>query len=246
MLKALIFDCDGVLVDTERDAHRVGFNQAFAEHGIDAEWSVELYARLLLTAGGKERMKAYFDEFGWPEAKVAEHGGGQGGKDELILALHKTKTALVSAIVADLPVRPGVLRIVDEAMAAGVRLGVCTTSNPKFIDAVLDLFGAERKAAFEFVHAGDVVSKKKPDPEIYLLALETLGLPASDCVVVEDSRNGLLSATGAGIPTLITTSTYTAEEDFTEAARVVPELGDDPALITLADLNALNAAATAA
>jgi HAD superfamily hydrolase (TIGR01509 family) len=242
MIKALIFDCDGVLVDTERDAHRVGFNMAFKDFGIDAEWSVELYARLLLTAGGKERMTVYFQEFGWPEDKVAEYGG----KQELIAALHKTKTAMTSDIVKDLPVRPGILRIIDEAMAAGVRLGVCTTSNPKFIDAVLDLFGAERKAAFEFVHAGDVVSKKKPDPEIYLLALETLGLPASACMVVEDSRNGLLASTGAGIPTLVTTSTYTTDEDFTEAARVVPELGDAPNInITLEDLNALNAAAAA-
>ena len=241
MIKALIFDCDGVLVDTERDAHRVGFNRAFAEFGIDAEWSVELYERLLLTAGGKERMTVYFNEFGWPEDQVAKFGGQQ----ELILALHKEKTRITSEIVTELPVRPGILRIIDEARAAGVRLGVCTTSNAKFIDAVLDLFGAERKAAFEFVHAGDVVAKKKPDPEIYNLALETLGLPASDCVVVEDSRNGLLAASGAGIPTLITTSTYTKEEDFSEAARVVPELGDDPIIITLADLNALNEAATA-
>lgn len=242
MFKALIFDCDGVLVDTERDAHRPGFNLAFKEFGIDAEWSVDLYARLLLTAGGKERMVVYFNEFGWPEEQVARFGG----KDELILALHKEKTRLTSDIVKDLPVRPGVLRIIDEAIAAGVRLGVCTTSNPKFIDAVLDLFGPERKAAFEFVHAGDVVPKKKPAPDIYLLALETLGLPASDCMVVEDSRNGLLAATGAGIPTLITTSTYTAEEDFTGAARIVPELGDDPVLITIEDLDALNAAAKAA
>jgi len=242
VVKAIIFDCDGVLVDTERDAHRVGFNLAFKEFGIAAEWSVELYARLLLTAGGKERMKVYFEEFGWPAAQVAEHGG----QDELILALHKEKTRLTSEIVKDLPVRPGILRIIDEAIAANVRLGVCTTSNPKFIDAVLDLFGAERKAAFEFVHAGDVVSKKKPDPEIYLLALETLGLPASDCVVIEDSRNGLLAATGAGLPTLITVSTYTGEEDFAEAARVVPELGDAPAInITLNDLNALAATAAA-
>lgn len=238
MVKAIIFDCDGVLVDTERDAHRVGFNRAFRQFGIDAEWSVELYARLLLTAGGKERMKVYFEEFGWPEDKLAEYGS----KDELIAALHKEKTAITSDIVAELPVRPGILRIIDEAMANGVRLGVCTTSNPKFIDAVLDLFGADRKAAFEFVHAGDVVSKKKPDPEIYELATRSLGLDPKECVVIEDSRNGLLAATGAGYPTLITTSTYTVDEDFTEAARVVPELGDAPSPeVTLADLSALTA-----
>ncbi|AKH44017.1 HAD superfamily hydrolase (TIGR01509 family) [Altererythrobacter atlanticus] len=240
MVKAIIFDCDGVLVDTERDAHRVGFNRAFDQFGIDAEWSVELYAKLLLTAGGKERMRVYFDEFGWPEDKVSEYGG----KDELIAALHKEKTRITSEIVAELPVRPGVLRLVDEAIAAGVRLGVCTTSNPKFIDAVLDLFGQERKAAFEFVHAGDVVSKKKPDPEIYDLATKSLGLSPADCVVIEDSRNGLLAATGAGYPTLITTSTYTMDEDFTEAAKVVPELGDEPNVkVTLADLGELTAKA---
>lgn len=241
MVKALIFDCDGVLVDTERDAHRVGFNRAFAEHGIDAEWDVDLYGRLLLVAGGKERMRAYFDEFGWPEGADSDEA-----KDALIIDLHKTKTRITSEIVTELPVRPGILRIVDEAIEAGVRLGVCTTSNPKFIDAVLDLFGAERKAAFEFVHAGDVVARKKPAPDIYLLALETLGLPASDCIVIEDSRNGLLAATGAGLTTLITTSTYTMDEDFAEAAKVVPELGDAPTInITIEDLRGLAAQAAA-
>ena len=232
MVKAIIFDCDGVLVDTERDAHRVGFNRAFAQFGIDAEWSIELYARLLLTAGGKERMVVYFDEFGWPAGTETQEQ-----KDALILDLHKAKTQITSDIVVDLPVRPGILRIIDEAIANGVKLGVCTTSNPKFIDAVLDLFGPERKAAFSFVHAGDVVKKKKPNPEIYELAKQTLGLPVNECIVIEDSRNGLLAATGAGYPTLITVSTYTAEEDFSEAVAVVPELGDAPnAQITLADL----------
>jgi len=235
VVKAIIFDCDGVLVDTERDAHRVGFNLAFKQFGIDAEWSVELYARLVLIAGGKERMRGYFDEAGWPAGVETDEA-----KDALILDLHKAKTRITSELVATLPVRPGILRIIDEARAAGVKLGVCTTSNPKFIDAVLDLFGAERKAAFDFVHAGDVVAKKKPAPDIYLLALETLALPPSECVVIEDSRNGLLAATGAGLPVLITTSTYTVDEDFAEAARVVSELGDEPDVqIRLADLNRL-------
>ena len=243
MIKALIFDCDGVLVDTERDGHRVGFNRAFEQMGIDAHWDVELYGKLLLVAGGKERMRAYFDEYGWPDgADTAE------ARDELIVALHKLKTEITSGLVAEggLPLRPGIARIADEAIAAGVRLGVCTTSNPKFIDAVLDLFGPERKARFDFVHAGDVVAKKKPAPDIYLLALETLGLPPHECMVIEDSRNGLLAATGAGLPTLITTSTYTVDEDFTGAVKVVPELGDEPNVnVRLADLGEL-AAATAA
>lgn len=242
MIKALIFDCDGVLVDTERDGHRVGFNRAFQQTGIDAEWDVDLYGKLLLVAGGKERMRAYFDEYGWPaKADTAE------ARDALILELHKLKTEITSGLVGEggLPLRPGISRIVDEAIAAGVKLGVCTTSNPKFIDAVLDLFGPERKAKFDFVHAGDVVARKKPDPAIYELAKQTLGLPAHECIVIEDSRNGLLAALGAGLPTLVTTSTYTVDEDFTGAAKVVPELGDEPNVnVRLADLGEL-AAATA-
>jgi len=241
MIKALIFDCDGVLVDTERDGHRVGFNRAFKEMGIDAEWDVDLYGKLLLVAGGKERMRAYFDEYGWPDRADTD-----AAKDELIVQLHKLKTEITAGLVGEggLPLRPGIARIVDEAIAADVKLGVCTTSNPKFIDAVLDLFGPERKAKFDFVHAGDVVAKKKPAPDIYLLALETLGLPANECMVIEDSRNGLLAARGAGLPTLVTTSTYTVEEDFTGAARVVPELGDEPNVnVRLADLGELAAAA---
>jgi HAD superfamily hydrolase (TIGR01509 family) len=239
MLKAIIFDCDGVLVDTERDGHRVGFNRAFKQFGIDAEWDVPLYGKLLQVAGGKERMRAYFDEFGWPAGSATADQ-----KDALIKDLHKAKTEITAGLVGEgaLPLRPGVSRIVDEALAAEVILGVCTTSNPRFIDAVLDLFGPERKAKFGFVHAGDVVARKKPDPEIYELAKQSRKLPVHQCVVIEDSRNGLLAAKGAGLPTLITTSTYTVDEDFSEADRVVPELGDAPHInITLADLGELAA-----
>jgi HAD superfamily hydrolase (TIGR01509 family) len=232
-MKALIFDCDGVLVDTERDGHRVAFNRAFADAGIKAEWSVEQYGELLKIAGGKERMKHYFDRNGWPPGKTAE---------TLIPELHKRKTAIFTALIAggSLPLRPGITRIVDEAHAAGIRLGVCTTSDPKSIDGVLDLMGKQRKAYFEIVLAGDVVAKKKPSPEIYILAKQRLNLDARECVVIEDSRNGLLAASGAGMPCLITTSTYTIDEDFHEAARIVPELGDAPSVrITLKDLKAI-------
>jgi|SRR5690606_4434612 len=235
-MKALIFDCDGVLVDTERDGHRVAFNQAFAEFGLGVEWDVALYGELLKIAGGKERMRGYFDRAGWP--------AGVDDRDELILKLHKRKTAIFTELIASgrLPLRSGVVRLVDEAAAAGIRLAVCTTSAPESVGGVLDLLGPERKARFELVLAGDVVKKKKPDPEIYVLARERLGLAARDCMVIEDSRNGLLAALGAGMPCLITTSAYTMDEDFSGAARVVPELGDPPnVVVTLDDLRALAA-----
>lgn len=234
-MKALIFDCDGVLVDTEKDGHRVAFNRAFAQNRIDAEWSVELYGELLKIAGGKERMTHYFNQHGWPKGQTAE---------TLIPKLHKQKTAIFTELVASgaLPLRSGINRIVDAAHAAGVRLAVCTTSAPQSVEGVLDLMGAQRKAKFELVLAGDVVAKKKPDPEIYELAARQLGLPPGDCVVIEDSRNGLRAALGAGMPCLITTSTYTRDEDFTGAARVVPELGDPPNVtVALRDLHAIAA-----
>jgi HAD superfamily hydrolase (TIGR01509 family) len=234
-MKALIFDCDGVLVDTERDGHRVAFNRAFAAAGIDAEWSVELYGELLKIAGGKERMTHYFDRRGWPAGQTAA---------TLIPDLHKKKTALFKELIASgaLPLRPGINRIVDAAHAAGIRLAVCTTSAPDSVDGVLDLMGAERKGYFELVLAGDVVAKKKPDPEIYDLARKTLDLDPNDCVVIEDSKNGLRAALGAGMPCLITTSTYTRDEDFTGAARVEPTLGDAPNIrVTLEDLQAIAA-----
>src|SRR5690606_3393348 len=236
VMKALIFDCDGVLVDTERDGHRVAFNRAFADIGLDVSWDVELYGELLKVAGGKARMTAYFDKAGWPaEAK---------DKTAFVAELHKRKTAIFKDMLAtgQLPLRAGINRIIDEASAAGIRLGVCTTSNPISVDGVLDLMGPERKRKFEFVLAGDVVSRKKPDPEIYNLAKERLGLPAASCMVIEDSRNGLLAAHGAGMPCLITTSTYTTNENFDHAVKVVPELGDPPnVLATRAYLHALAA-----
>jgi HAD superfamily hydrolase (TIGR01509 family) len=240
-MQALIFDCDGVLVDTERDGHRVAFNQAFEQAGFDIEWDVALYGELLRVAGGKERMRHYFDSQGWPGTTADD-------KDAFLAELHKTKTAIFADLIAGgrLPLRSGVLRLVDEAIAAGVRLGVCTTSNPKSIDAVLDLMGPERKRKFEFVLAGDIVSRKKPDPEIYDLARSKLGLPAIECVVVEDSRNGLLAAIGAGFPCFITTSTYTVDENFSDAVGVVPELGDPPDdTVTLEQLSSLAAQAAA-
>ena len=234
-MKALIFDCDGVLVDTEKDGHRVAFNEAFKQAGLDVSWNVELYGELLKVAGGKERMTHYFNKAGWPAGQTA---------DTLIPDLHKRKTAIFQELIATgkLPLRPGIVRIIDEARAAGVRLAVCTTSHKDSVDGVLDLMGPERKKAFEHVLAGDVVKKKKPDPEIYELAKQRLGLKAAECVVIEDSRNGLLSATGAGMPCVITTSTYTVDEDFREAALVVPELGDPPNVrVSLEDLQAIAA-----
>lgn len=222
-MKAIIFDCDGVLADTERDGHRAAFNKAFAKKGYAVEWGVELYGELLAVSGGKERMKHYFDSYGWPCDVV--------DKETLIKELHKLKTDYFMQIIesGELPLRPGVARLVDEAIAADVTLAVCSTSHERAVSLVVEkLLGSERKARFSAILAGDVVSKKKPDPEIYNLASKRLDLEPSECVVIEDNRNGLLSAKAAGMNCVITTNGYTKDEDFTEADLVVCELGDPP------------------
>jgi HAD superfamily hydrolase (TIGR01509 family) len=231
-MKALIFDCDGVLVDTERDGHRVAFNEAFRAQGLDVSWNVDLYGELLRIAGGKERMRHYFDRFGWPN--------GMSDRDGLIKALHHAKTDAFMKIIQQgrLPLRPGVARVVDEAIAAGLMLAVCSTSNERAVNMVVErMLGPDRRRRFQLVLAGDVVSRKKPDPEIYLLASEKLGIVPDQCVVVEDSRNGLLAAKGAGMRCVVTTSVYTRDEDFTEADSVHSELGDPPdVLVGVPDL----------
>lgn len=235
MLKALIFDCDGVLVDTEKDGHRVAFDRAFAAAGLEVEWDVPLYGQLLKIAGGKERMRHYFERHGYPPSAA--------DKDAFIKGLHKRKTDLFIEIIegGQLPLRPGVKRLIDEAIAAGITLAVCSTSNERAVNLVVEkMLGSQRKARFSLILAGDVVSKKKPDPEIYNLAKQRLNLPGEECLVIEDSRNGLLAAKAAGMYCLITTNGYTVEEDFSEADAVFPELGDEPNVrVRLEDLKRL-------
>ena len=251
-MPALIFDCDGVLADTERDGHRPAFNQTFAEAGLPVQWSVEEYAEKLRIGGGKERMASLLTaDF------VREHDlpSDPDGQRELLADWHRRKTATYKEMVraGRLPGRPGIARIVNEALAAGWSLAVASTSAEESVRAVLEhVVGTDVAARFA-VFAGDVVPAKKPDPAIYLLALERIGVAADDAIVVEDSRNGLLAAVGAGLRCVVTVSGYTAQEDMTEALLVVSSLGDsdEPARVlanrsaarpgdqvTLADLEA--------
>ncbi len=220
MLQALIFDCDGVLVDTELDGHRVSFNEAFQTTGLNIEWSVERYGELLLTAGGKERMRRHFDETSWPSEHV--------NRDALIARLHKLKTNIFMALISTgkLPLRPGVQRIVDEAIAAGITLAVCSTSNERAVQSVVDVLLGPARSAKITVFAGDAVAAKKPAPDIYHLAAKTLHLNPSHCMVIEDSNNGLRSAKAAGMRCIVTKSTYTKDEDFSLADSVVNDLDE--------------------
>lgn len=224
-MTALIFDCDGVLADTERDGHRVAFNRTFEEFGVPVQWSEEAYGEALKIAGGKERMASLLtDEF------VARAGlpTDPEGQREAVASWHRRKTEIYTEMVQQgrLPPRPGVARIAAEVIEAGWSVAVASTSSEASVRAVLEhVVGAGSASRFE-VLAGDVVPKKKPAPDIYLLALERLGADPASTLVIEDSRNGLLAAAGAGLPCLVTVNGYTEAEDFSEAVLVVTSLGD--------------------
>lgn len=214
----ILFDCDGVLVDTERDGHRVSFNRAFAARGLTCSWDVERYGKLLEIAGGKERMTAYFQEVGWP---VPENQ-----RKDFIQELHHLKTDLFMSLIEEgaLPLRPGVARLIDEAIAAGHAIAICSTSNERAVTRLVEiLLGAERRKHIR-IFAGDVVKKKKPAPDIYLLALKELNLDPAKTVVVEDSAIGFQAASAAGLRCLVTRSAYTQTEDFTGAWKIQSDL----------------------
>jgi HAD superfamily hydrolase (TIGR01509 family) len=219
-IKAVFFDQDGVIIDTERDGHRVSFNMTFKEFGFSDEWSVDYYHELLQIAGGKERMKHHLLTKGFSKPVPAER------VDDLIKEMHKRKTAIFVELIetGKLPLRPGIHRFMKEAMAAGLKIGVCTTSNEQAAKAITGKILSDIK--FDIVLAGDVVSHKKPDPEIYNLALERTGLKPDEVFVVEDSRNGVLAAKSAGTHVVVTTNYYTEKEDVSGGDIIVTCLGD--------------------
>jgi HAD superfamily hydrolase (TIGR01509 family) len=219
MLSALIFDVDGTLAETE-EIHRIAFNEAFTAAGLGWHWDQAEYSRLLAVTGGKERI-AHF---------LATSGGAPLSALQ-IAALHADKTVRYTARVAEggLALRPGVRRLLNEAKAAGLKLALATTTSHPNVDALLA--ACAPVPAFDVIAAGDDVKAKKPAPDVYTLALERLGLAADECVAIEDTQNGVLSAGGAGLRCLVTASTYGGAGPFPGAVAVLSQLGesDDPA-----------------
>ncbi|WP_333833326.1 HAD-IA family hydrolase [Rubrimonas sp.] len=216
-LRALIFDVDGTLAETE-EAHRRAFNETFAAEGVPWVWDRPTYKILLRTTGGKERMAAY-------QRDLAPEGGPL--SPERIAALHVRKTARYGDILAEggLSLRPGIADLVARARAAGLALAVATTTNRPNVEALCRCcWGVDAEDVFDVIAAGDEVAAKKPAPDVFLLALSRLGLPPEACLAFEDSANGVASARAAGLRVVATPSAYTADEDFSAAARIVPDL----------------------
>lgn len=221
-LTTLLFDVDGTLADTERDGHRVAFNKAFAEAGLDWDWTVSMYADLLSVTGGKERIR-YFMEKYRPDFVPDE------GLMEFSARMHKRKTHfyLLMLQAGEIPLRNGVERLLREARAAGLRLGIVTTTTPENVTYLLRAtLGEEAIGWFACIAAGDIVPKKKPAPDIYLYAMEQMGVEPGECVAFEDSGNGILSSRAAGLCTVVTVNDYTHEHAFSDAILVLDQFGE--------------------
>jgi HAD superfamily hydrolase (TIGR01509 family) len=220
-LRALVFDVDGTLADTER-FHLRAFNEAFAAEGLDWHWDEALYTRLLEVSGGKERMLAHWNEVRGGMVDIAG-----GAIREVIDRVHLAKTAAYEAMVAEglVQLRPGVLHLLEEARSRGLLLAIATTTSPVNVSALLRrAVGAHWRLNFPIVCDASTAPRKKPHPQVYLQALQGLGVPARSCVAFEDSGNGLRAARVAGIDTVVTPTAFTRHHDFSGALRVLPSL----------------------
>ncbi len=230
-LKAIIFDVDGTLADTE-DGHRKSFNKAFAENGLDWNWDVELYDKLLKVTGGKERIKYYVQDWLPDFNKPADYEG-------FVKNLHVVKTGHYTRMLREgaIPLRPGIKQLIDDARAAGITLAIATTTSPENVSALLEVgLGEDWAKYFAANGCGDIVPLKKPAPDIYNWVLNELKLAPQDCIALEDSYNGLRSALAAGIKTYITTNPYTHKQDFAGAAAILDDLSDLPSFYDLIGL----------
>ena len=220
-LRAIFFDLDGTIVDTEKDGHRVAFNKAFTQFGLSCRWDISQYHRLLKISGGKERMKFFFQNEG------KNHIPDGISLDDLAKELHRLKTELFISMIesGQLPLRPGIKRIMKEANEKDILIGICTTSNEKAAKSIIDSLLGEIKIGL--VLAGDVVKSKKPDPEIYLLAIKEVGLPNDEILVIEDSENGVKAAKKADLKVVVTVNEYTRYENLSMADAIITSLGDE-------------------
>jgi HAD superfamily hydrolase (TIGR01509 family) len=212
----LIFDVDGTLAETE-SVHCGAFNAAFREAGLDWYWDRRTYKRLLRVTGGKERIRTFNGAH--PPRLVMS--------DDEVAELHRLKTRHYTRLIAQhaCRLRPGVEPFVRNAVARGQTLALATTTTSDNIDALLSVALAQDwQGLFAAIVAGDDVACKKPAPDVYREVLARLKRPASDCLAIEDSANGLKAAAGAGIAVLITRSEYFRDEDFSAAFAVVDDL----------------------
>lgn len=221
-LKAIIFDVDGTIAETERDAHRVAFNMAFEKEGLSWCWDVDFYGELLEVGGGKERIKYYISHY-LPSFNTDK------SLDDFVRYLHLQKSEYYRQLLLNhsIPLRLGVKRLIQEAYSQGIKVAIASTASVSNVNALLETsLGHPMRDYFTVITAGDMVEKKKPAPDIYLLALEKLHLSADECLAIEDSNQGLTAGVKAGLTTVITVNQYTEKQNFAQASLVLNHLGE--------------------
>jgi HAD superfamily hydrolase (TIGR01509 family) len=221
MLRAILWDVDGTLAETERDGHLPAFNRAFEALGLPWRWSESRYGELLAVAGGRERL--LHDLQDQPQAPPA---GPQ--RAALVERIHRLKNQYYAAIVAagTLPLRPGVAELFADCAAAGVPMAIATTTSGANVAALLGAhLGAGWRARFAAAVCAEQAPLKKPDPQVYLRALRQLGVPAADALAIEDSPAGIAAARAAGIAVVVVRSFYFADIDAGAALSAGPSLG---------------------
>ena len=218
-LQGLIFDVDGTLANTERDGHRVAFNSAFAEVGLDWHWTVDFYGELLKVAGGKERVKYFLRQY-------QPNFIGDRDCDRFAAEIHQLKTKYYLKLLRDgvITMRPGTTRLIEEAKQANLTLAIATTSALPNVIALLEKY--LDLDWFEVIAAGDIVAAKKPAPDIYKYVIDKIQIPVKNCLVFEDSDNGLIAAKAIGLKTVVTVNNYTEKQNFESADLVVSDLGE--------------------
>lgn len=219
--KALLWDVDGVLAETERDGHRVAFNQAFVALGLPWQWSVQRYGELLTITGGRERL--LHDMHTRSDAPAVP-----GEREALARAVHQTKNRLYADLIhaQGLPLREGVRELMEECRSRGVRMGVTTTTSKSNLDALMRTqLGAGWAAWFSVLVCGEDVARKKPDPEVYRQALQRLAIGPLEALAIEDSPGGVAAACAADVPVVVTRSVYFDQVTIEGAIAIGPGLG---------------------
>jgi HAD superfamily hydrolase (TIGR01509 family) len=218
-LKALLWDVDGTLAETERDGHRVAFNLAFEDFGLGFRWDDARYGELLRVAGGRERLVADLEQRGEPASAEA--------RETLATQVHERKNAYYGELVRDgrLELRPGVRELMDECDASGIAMGITTTTGEDNLDALLTRqLDADWRERFATIVNGDHVAQKKPDPEVFERAIAELGIEPSAAVAIEDSPDGADAARRGGVPVIVTRSRYFRDAGFEGAVAIGPGL----------------------